>query len=212
MDKKKGSILGGLIIVMICLFFWFYSSPVFDVVFGGDAGSDIVSQESVYVPSSTPKPDQTEESKSTSKPDQTEEAKSTSKPDQTEESKSTSKPDQTEGAKSTTKPDQSEESSSVQAEKTQEPAAAELKFRSKKLLNQHYDKHGIEMGFESAEEYEKAAAAVVANPDALHKIEKEDGDDVYYLESTNEFVIVSKNGYLRTYFLPSSGIKYYNKQ
>ena len=68
------------------------------------------------------------------------------------------------------------------------------------------------MGFESAEEYEKAAAAVVANPDALHKIEKEDGDDVYYLESTNEFVIVSKDGYIRTYFLPSSGIKYYNKQ
>ena len=189
MDKKKGSILGGLIIVMICLFFWFYSSPAFDMVFGGDAGSDVVSQESVYVPSSTPKPDQTEESKSTSKPDQTEESKGTSKPDQTEES-----------------------SSAVQAEKTQEPAAAELKFRSKKLLNQHYDKHGIEMGFESAEEYEKAAAAVVANPDALHKIEKEDGDDVYYLESTNEFVIVSKDGYLRTYFLPSSGIKYYNKQ
>ena len=74
------------------------------------------------------------------------------------------------------------------------------------------EKHGIEMGFESAKAYEAAAAAVVANPNALHKTEKEDGDDVYYLEETNEFVIVSKDGYLRTYFLPSGGKKYYDKQ
>ena len=86
------------------------------------------------------------------------------------------------------------------------------KFRNKNLLDQHYEKHGREMGFSSAEEYEKAAAAVVNNPEALHKIEKEDGDDVYYVESTNEFVIVSTDGYIRTYFLPDRGIDYYNKQ
>ena len=68
------------------------------------------------------------------------------------------------------------------------------------------------MGFASAEEYEEAAAAVPADPDALHKTEKEDGDDVYYIEATNEFVIVSTDGYIRTYFLPDSGIKYYNRQ
>lgn len=89
---------------------------------------------------------------------------------------------------------------------------SDLKFRSAKLLKQHYEKHGVEMGFVSAEEYEAAAAAVVTNPEALHKTEKEDGDDVYYVEATNEFVIVSTDGYLRTYFLPSGGIKYYNKQ
>ena len=50
------------------------------------------------------------------------------------------------------------------------------------------------------------------NPNALHKLEKEDGDDVYYLEETNEFVIVSQDGYIRTYFLPSAGKKYYDKQ
>lgn len=86
------------------------------------------------------------------------------------------------------------------------------KFRNRNLLDQHYEKHGREMGFSSAEEYEKAAAAVVNNPEALHKIEKEDGDDVYYVESTNEFVIVSTDGYIRTYFLPDRGIDYYNKQ
>ncbi len=85
-------------------------------------------------------------------------------------------------------------------------------FRNNTLLQQHYEKHGIDMGFDSAEEYEKAASAVVTNPNALHKTEAEDGDDVYYIESTNEFVIVSKDGYLRTYFEPSRGIDYYNAQ
>lgn len=86
------------------------------------------------------------------------------------------------------------------------------KFRNQKLLNSHYEKHGKEMGFSSAKEYEKAASAVVTNPDALHKTEAEDGDDVYYVESTNEFVIVSTDGYIRTYFNPDAGIAYYNRQ
>lgn len=95
-----------------------------------------------------------------------------------------------------------------------EPAIQQTsyKFRNKNLLDQHYEKHGREMGFASAEEYEKAAAAVPNNPDALHKTEKEDGDDVYYVEATNEFVIVSTDGYIRTYFNPDRGIDYYNKQ
>lgn len=92
------------------------------------------------------------------------------------------------------------------------PATATYSFRNKKLLNDHYNKHGIDMGFASASEYEAAAAAVVSNPNALHKTEKEDGDDVYYVEATNEFVVVSTDGYIRTYFCPDSGIKYYNKQ
>lgn len=85
-------------------------------------------------------------------------------------------------------------------------------FRNQKLLNSHYEKHGKDMGFSSAKEYEKAASAVVTNPKALHKTEAEDGDDVYYVESTNEFVIVSTDGYIRTYFNPDAGIAYYNRQ
>lgn len=88
----------------------------------------------------------------------------------------------------------------------------EYSFRSEKLLNEHFEKHGIEMGFDSKEDYLKAANAVIQNPDALHKLEAEDGDDVYYLEATNEFVIVSSDGYIRTYFLPDAGIDYYNRQ
>jgi hypothetical protein len=85
-------------------------------------------------------------------------------------------------------------------------------FRSNKLLQQHYEKHGIEMGFTSAEEYEAAASAVINDPAALYKTEAEDGDGVYYLEDSNEFVVLSKDGYIRTYFLPSSGKKYFDRQ
>lgn len=94
----------------------------------------------------------------------------------------------------------------------QEITVAEIAFRNERLLDQHYEKHGIEMGFASAEEYELAAYKVIINPDALHKIESEDGDDVYYVEESNEFVVVSQDGYIRTYFNPSAGIDYYNRQ
>lgn len=89
---------------------------------------------------------------------------------------------------------------------------AVLTFRNSGLLEEHYEKHGKDMGFSSAEEYEQAAASVVINTSALHKIEAEDGDDLYYIESTNEFVIVSTDGYIRTYFKPDSGIDYYNRK
>ena len=85
-------------------------------------------------------------------------------------------------------------------------------FRNQSLRNDHYEKHGIEMGFASAEEYEKAASAVVTDSRASHKTEKENGDDVYYIEETNEFVIVSTDGYIRTYFYPRDGVKYFERQ
>lgn len=85
-------------------------------------------------------------------------------------------------------------------------------FRNENLLEQHYEKHGIEMEFESAEEYEEAANKVISNPDALTKIEAEDGDSIYYVEKTNEFVVISTDGYIRTYFNPDAGMDYFNRQ
>lgn len=92
------------------------------------------------------------------------------------------------------------------------PVQVTYYFRNSNLLNQHYEKHGIEMGFGSAEEYQAAASAVIINPNALSKIEAEDGDFVYYVEATNEFVVLSTDGYIRTYFLPSGGKAYYDRQ
>ena len=85
-------------------------------------------------------------------------------------------------------------------------------FRSEELLREHYEKHGREMGFASPREYLAGANAVIRNSNVLHKKEKEDGDDVYYVEETNDFVIVSTDGYIRTYFRPEDGIAYYNRQ
>lgn len=85
-------------------------------------------------------------------------------------------------------------------------------FRNEKLLDQHYKKHGIEMGFVSAEAYQAAASAVINDPQALYKTEAEDGDGVYYIVDTNEFVILSTDGYIRTYFNPRDGIDYFNRQ
>ena len=67
----------------------------------------------------------------------------------------------------------------------------EYHFRNEDLLESHY---------------------VVNDPDSLHKTEKEDGDDVYYKEDTNEFVVVSTDGYIRTYFNPDAGRKYFDRQ
>ena len=67
------------------------------------------------------------------------------------------------------------------------------------------------MGFADAQAYVAAANAVINNPDVLHKLEAEDGDDVYYLEATDEIVFISTDGYIRTYFNPG-GIGYFNRQ
>lgn len=85
-------------------------------------------------------------------------------------------------------------------------------FRSEELLEEHYEKHGREMGYDSAEEYLAGANAAIYNSTVLHKTEKEDGDDVYYVESTNDLVVVSTDGYIRTYFRPEDGLNYFYRQ
>lgn len=90
----------------------------------------------------------------------------------------------------------------------------EYSFRTKELLNSHYQKHGYEFGDISKEEYLQKANALINsdNPELLIKNEKEDGDKIYYLESSNEFLVLSTDGYIRTYFKPAAGINYYNRQ
>ncbi len=101
----------------------------------------------------------------------------------------------------------------TEAPSTQEVAQEpEYEFKNEQLLKQHWDKHGEEFDYDSIDEYVAGANRVINSEDALHKYEKEDGDDVYYLEDTNEFVILSTSGYIRTYFKPSSGKRYFDKQ
>lgn len=85
-------------------------------------------------------------------------------------------------------------------------------FRKQQNLDDHFEKHGSEFDYETAEEYLAGANRVINDPNSLYKTEAEDGDHIYYLESTNEFVVVSTDGYIRTYFRPSAGIDYFNRQ
>jgi len=228
MSGKNKKILGSVVTVLLVLLLLFIRSPLFDRLTGGGSGSDVVTLETAepdvvnlatlepdgtseeLAKAATPKPEKTV--KSTEKPTPEPTATATPKPEKTTKPTATPKATATPKPEKTAKPTATPKVTATPKPENTAAAETTLKFRSKKLLDQHYEKHGKDMGFANAKEYEAAAAAVVANPDALHKIEKEDGDDIYYLEETNEFVVVSTDGYLRTYFLPDSGIKYYNKQ
>lgn len=93
-----------------------------------------------------------------------------------------------------------------------EPDIPSLSFRKPQYLTEHFEKHGGDFTYANEEEYLQGANRVINTPGVLTKTEKEDGDYVYYLEETNEFVIVSTDGYIRTYFKPSSGRKYFDRQ
>lgn len=116
--------------------------------------------------------------------------------------KATKKPAATEKPKATLEP----------TEAPQEIELTDYGFRNKKLRDSHFDKHGIEMGFETVEDYIEAANRVISNPDALHKLEAEDNDYIYFIEETNEFVVLSQDGYIRTYYIANGGIDYFNRQ
>lgn len=115
-------------------------------------------------------------------------------------------------AASDTEPGQDEATEQATVSEVEQAPVAAYNFRKAEYLQEHFEKHGAEFGYTSAKEYLAGANRVVASPEALHKLEAEDGDDVYYLESTNEIVFVSTNGYLRTYFKPSDGKAYFDKQ
>lgn len=121
-------------------------------------------------------------------------------------------PGQTDIGQVETPEDPTDPGSEPETEPEDDTEYVEYTFRNARLLSEHFEKHGIEMGFDSEEDYEKAASDVANDPDSLHKLEKDDGDDVYYKEDTNEFVVISRDGYIRTYFCPDSGKKYFDKQ
>ena len=95
--------------------------------------------------------------------------------------------------------------------------AAEVKtykFRSQKLLDQHFEKHGSEFGDITKEDYLRMANELINSKaeTVLSKTEKEDGDYVFFDKATGYFAVLSKDGYIRTFFIPDRGIDYYNKQ
>lgn len=88
-------------------------------------------------------------------------------------------------------------------------------FRTKELYQNHYNKHHQQFGSITKEEYLKNANKLIAaykqSTDVLSKQGKDD-DTLFYHVKTNEFLVLSPDGYIRTYFKPTKGIEYYNRQ
>ncbi len=198
--KKNGKKLGiGGTLLVIVLYLVLAKSGLLAPANGGNEESTQagLAVENTQKPQVTKAPEVTAQPEVTKAPEATKTPKPTKEPAVTQEPKATATP----------KP-------------TKEPVVTEAPeieltnywFRTKKLRDSHFEKHGIEMGFETPEEYIEAANRVICNPDALHKLEAEDNDHVYFIEETNEFVVLSQDGYLRTYYIANGGIDYFNRQ
>lgn len=81
------------------------------------------------------------------------------------------------------------------------------------MFDSHYNKHASEFGDISKEEYLKGADDLINNTsnDILTKT-RTNGDSIFYNPATNEFAVKSVDDYIRTYFKPSDGIDYFNRQ
>ena len=88
--------------------------------------------------------------------------------------------------------------------------------RSEKLFEEHYEKHVIkqqEFGDVTKDEYLKLAQDLVDRPGSQVLTKKdEDKNTLYYDPDTNSFAVKSDDGYIRSFFKPSAGVDYYNRQ
>ena len=109
----------------------------------------------------------------------------------------------------TTTVSETEETTTIEEEREY----VEYYFRSEKQYVDHFKKHGQEFGDITIEEYLQMANDLInSDSDTLHTKISKDGDYVFYDEATNEFLVLSDDGYIRTFFEPNAGIDYYNRQ
>src|SRR5262245_26144879 len=82
----------------------------------------------------------------------------------------------------------------------QRPTAALPNFAPGRLQS-HFEKHGAEFGYRTADEYLQGARGLVAGGDGIETWER-GGDTLYYKAATNEFGVKSRENVIRTYFKP----------
>lgn len=89
-------------------------------------------------------------------------------------------------------------------------------FASQKLFDDHYEKHVIvqkEFGDITKEQYLQMVNDLLnATGDNILTKTEEDGDLLFYNVDTNEFAVMRPDGIIRSYFKPSAGIDYWNRQ
>ena len=77
----------------------------------------------------------------------------------------------------------------------------------------HFRDHGKQMGFDKIVDYSRAAVEFAfSDSESLISFTTADGSIFQYDPKTNEFLILSRNGKIVTYYPPSKGLKYFNNQ
>ena len=96
------------------------------------------------------------------------------------------------------------------------PESTAAQFRSQDKLDEHYEKHVVqqkEFGTITKDEYLALAQQLVGNPGSSVLTKKDsEGNTLFYDPDTNEFAVLSSDGYIRTFFKPSGGQSYYDRQ
>lgn len=97
-----------------------------------------------------------------------------------------------------------------------EAVDTDLQFRTEQKLEEHFQKHVIEQqefGDISVEDYLYFAQELMTVVEGEDTLTKEiDGETFYYDAETNEFGVLSSDGYIKTFFKPSDGQAYFDRQ
>lgn len=90
-------------------------------------------------------------------------------------------------------------------------AIMQITFESPELITKHYEKHREEFGDITEAEYLQKANQLYAEAlsDDIEQFTRSDGSIVKYKFSTNEFLVITKEGNIRTYFKPVDGADYW---
>jgi hypothetical protein len=78
-------------------------------------------------------------------------------------------------------------------------------------LEQHFEKHGAEMGIATQDDYLRAAQALVRGGPGVETFQR-GGDTLFFKAQTGEFAVLSSRNVIRTYFRPSDGPRYWERQ
>ena len=86
---------------------------------------------------------------------------------------------------------------------------------NKKTLDTHFGKHAKSLGLGSKKSYAAHAvkfANVVDKKNCVSFIDAKTGSTYKYNKVTNELAIITKNGFVATYYKPGGGYDYYKSQ
>lgn len=89
-----------------------------------------------------------------------------------------------------------------------------INFASSEELTRHYKKHCAEFGNITEEEYLEKANQLFKEPlsEDVEQLKRSDGSISKYKFSTNEFLAVTKDNIIKTYFLPKDKEQYWRDE